>query len=106
MLILKKTFFILFCLAGHHELSTLTSADTLSKIHESERQNLITVDNDSGAAVPTRNHINNGHHHATNGKMHHNGNGGAVHTAEIVDGMTVLNKNQFLVSATVHMVDA
>ena len=100
---------MLSCLAGQHELSTLTSADTLNKIHESERQNLISVDNDSGGAIPTRNHINNGHS-ATNGKMHHNGNGvvtvNGVHTADIVDGMTVLNKNQFLVSATVHMVDA
>ena len=88
----------IFFLAGHHELTTMTSKDTLSQ-QESERENLITVHKEHG--VPSRNHHING-----SGKMQLNRNGGLNGMPpELVDGMTVLNKNQFLVSATVHMVE-
>lgn len=94
--------------AGHHELSTLTSKDTLNNLQESERENLITVHTEpGGGGAPTRNHLING---TVNGKMVPNGRGvgGGINCgvpADLVDGMTVLSKNQFLVSATVHMVD-
>eukprot|EP00088_Acartia_fossae_P020798 TRINITY_DN22322_c0_g1_i1.p1 TRINITY_DN22322_c0_g1~~TRINITY_DN22322_c0_g1_i1.p1 ORF type:complete len:621 (+),score=121.59 TRINITY_DN22322_c0_g1_i1:99-1961(+) len=100
-------------LNGHHELSTLSSKDPLlhqQSSEEGERENLMAMHKSGlqdGDCIPGRNqhHIlgsNNGHKNImTNGGHHVN----SQVPAEIVDGMTVLNKNQFLVSATVHMVD-
>ena len=86
----------------------MSSKDCTLSQQESERENLITVHKEPG--VPSRNHHINGTVHHTagnngiNGKGQLNRGGGGV-PPELVDGMTVLNKNQFLVSATVHMVE-